>query len=192
MVIGITGGVGCGKSAAMTVLREKFGAKTLLADELGHEALQPESETYEEIRTLFGETVVCADGQLNRTLLAQIIYADENKRKELDDIIHPYVMRRIREYLGRWKEEPLVVVETALMFESGCHKLCDKIWYIRADREQRIKRLTESRGYTREKTEAIMAAQMGEEDICRRCDACIDNSDSLEKLTSRLQELLGI
>lgn len=192
MVIGITGGVGCGKSAAMTALREKFGAKTLLADELGHEALQPEAETYEKIRTLFGESVVCADGQLNRTLLAKIIYADEKRRKELNDIIHPYVMRRIREYLERWKEEPLVAIETALMFESGCHKLCDKIWYIGADREKRIKRLTETRGYTREKTEAIMVAQMEEEAICQRCDACIDNSASLEKLTNRLQELLGI
>lgn len=192
MVIGITGGVGCGKSTVMAMLRERFGAKTLLADELGHEALQPGAETYGQIAALFGETVVSEDGQFNRALMAEMIYADGRKRKELNDIIHPYVMRRIGEYLTKWKQEPFVAIETALMFESGCHKLCDKIWYVHTDREQRIDRLMTSRGYTRAKAEAIMAAQMAEEDIRRHCDACIDNNGSPEKLIIRLQELLGI
>lgn len=192
MVIGITGGVGSGKSTVMMVLREKFGAKTLLADELGHEALRPGTETYNQICAAFGNDVVLDDGQLNRSALAQVIYADARKREKLNDIIHPYVMQQIRQQLFLWKEEPLVAIETALMFESGCNKLCDKIWYISTDRELRIKRLIESRGYTREKTEAIMAAQISEEEVRRCCDECIKNDVSPQKLAFKLQELLDI
>lgn len=192
MVIGITGGVGSGKSTVMSVLREQFQAKTLLADELGHRAMKPGEEPYREICTLFGKEVVLPDGQLDRAHLAEIIYADEQKRQQLNRIIHPYVKRKIQEQLREWQEEPLVAIETAIMFESGCDTFCDAVWYVKTEPKIRIRRLMESRGYSEKKAEAMIAVQMSDEEGCQRCDACIENSGSIEKIANILQELLGI
>lgn len=192
MVIGITGGVGCGKSTVMSVLEECFHAKTILADELGHQAMRPGEKPYLDIRAAFGREVIRADGQLDRGRLAEIIYADEQKRKQLNDIIHPYVKQKIKEQLSEWQTEPVVAVETAIMFESGCDEFCDQIWYVKADKAVRIKRLMESRGYTREKAEVIMSAQISEEEGCQRCDVCIENNGTIEKIAVRLQELLDM
>lgn len=192
MVIGITGGVGCGKSTVMSLLENDFQAKILLADELGHQAMQPGEKPYSDICSAFGDEVVLADGQIDRGRLAEIIYADEQKRRQLNGLIHPYVKQKIREQLSEWKEEPLVAVETAIMFESGCDSFCDQVWYVKADKDVRIRRLMESRGYTKEKAEDIMAVQISDEEGCRRCDACIDNNGSIKKMAVRLQELLDI
>lgn len=192
MVIGITGGVGCGKSTVMSLLKERFGAKTLLADELGHLAMQPGEEPYEKICQSFGKDVVLEDGNLDRSSLAEIIYNDNQKREELNHIIHPFVKEKIREYLQSWQKEPLIAIETAIMFETGCDAFCDVVWYVRTEPKLRIRRLMDSRGYTKERAEAIMAAQISDEEGCRRADECLDNNGSVEKIADRLQELLGI
>lgn len=191
MVLGITGGVGSGKSTIMALLREHFQAKTLLADEIGHKAMCPGEQPYKQIIAQFGESVCLPSGELDRNAIANIIYADDDKREQMNQIIHPYVLQTIRKQLQDWKETPLVAVETAIMFESGCNRLCDKVWYVRADSEIRIQRLMDSRGYTRQKAEMIMATQMSDEEGMQKCDEVIDNSDSLEKVLKQMQELLG-
>ena len=95
MIVGITGGVGSGKSTVMAVLREHFGAKTILADELGHEALQPENETYDEICQLFGDEIVSQDGQLDRGEIAKQMYGNSEKREKMNAIVHPFVKKLI-------------------------------------------------------------------------------------------------
>lgn len=95
--------------------------------------------------------------------------------------------RRIEE----WRDEPLVVLETALLFETGCDVLCDEVWWVDAGREIRIQRLMDSRGYTREKAEAIMSRQMSEDDWRERCHHRIDNNKEEKKLTVQIKELLG-
>lgn len=192
MVIGITGGVGCGKSTVMAVLREHFGAKTILADELGHEALQPEKETYAEICHLFGNEIILPDGQLDRQKIAKLIYQDPKKRERMNAIVHPFVKKQIENLLLKWKEEPLVAIETAIMFETGCDAFCDQVWHVKVGREIRIQRLMQSRGYTREKAESIMAAQMPEEESMIHCVACVENEGTVADLETRLQELLCI
>lgn len=192
MIVGITGGVGSGKSTVMAVLREHFGAKTILADELGHEALQPENETYDEICQLFGDEIVSQDGQLDRGEIAKQMYGNSEKREKMNAIVHPFVKKLIEKKLLVWEKEPLIAIETALMFETGCDTFCQKVWHIQVTPETRIQRLMESRGYTREKAEAIMAVQMPEEESRSRCDACIENEGTVEDLVIRLQELLGI
>lgn len=189
-VIGITGGVGCGKSTVMTILREHFFAKTILADEVGHEALQKGTATYCEIVKIFGDNGLLPDGRIDRSYLADVIYQDEYKRQELNAIIHPYVWEKISEFVKR-EETAIVAIETALMFETGCDTLCDEVWYVKTEAEIRIRRLMDSRGYTREKAEAIMAAQLSEEDCLERSDAVIENNGSIEKIVEQLQELLG-
>ena len=192
MVIGITGGVGCGKSTVMSVLAETYGAKTILADEIGHEALQPGKETYYLIRELFGDSVVFPDGQLDREQIAQLIYGDEALRNKMNEIVHPYVKKQIKKFVEEWGKETLVAVETALMFETGCHEFCNQVWYVKTSPEKRIQRLIQSRGYTKEKAESIMAAQMSDEEEEKLCDACVINDGEIKDLQIRLQELLGI
>lgn len=191
MVIGITGGVGCGKSTVMKLLEEQYQAKVLVADELGHQAMKPGNPVYERVRETFGESILQGDGQIDRKRLANVIYGDDRKREQLNAIVHPYVLNRIRQTLADWREEPLVCLETALLFETGCHTFCDEVWCIVTERQIRIQRLMEVRGYTREKAEAIMNVQLPEEEWIRRSDVCIENNGDLDQLARRLQELLG-
>lgn len=192
VVIGITGGVGCGKSTVVGMLEEKYGAKVLIADDIGHEAMEPGSATYEKICTAFGTGILREDNTIDRKQLADIIYGSDEKRKCLNDMIHPFVFRTMEERLRQWQKEPLVVIETAILFETGCDRLCHRIWCVTAGKECRIRRLSEARGYTREKSEAIMAKQMGEEEMRRHCDVVIYNDGDFKKLENQLQELLGI
>lgn len=190
MVLGITGGVGCGKSTLMNLLKERYQAKVLFADELGHQAMEPGTPVYDRIRKTFGQDLVLPDGTIDRALLADRIYEEEEKRVKLNGIIHPYVLDRIRQSLEEWREEPLVCLETALLFETGCDRFCDAVWCVLADREIRIQRLMKSRGYSREKAEVIMEAQLSDEEWRKRCDVCIVNDGDYRRLEERLQDLL--
>lgn len=191
MVIGITGGVGCGKSTVMNLLQERYQAKVLEADQLGHQAMEMGSPVYEQIRETFGKSILRSDGQIDRKKLADLIYGDDRKREQLNAIVHPYVLNRIRQTLADWREEPLVCLETALLFETGCDTLCDEVWCIVTEKPIRIRRLMEARGYKREKAEAIMKVQLPDEEWIRRSDVCIENNGDRDKLERRLQELLG-
>ncbi|MCI5730692.1 MAG: dephospho-CoA kinase [Eubacterium sp.] len=190
MVVGITGGVGCGKSTVMKLLEEQYKAKLLVADELGHQVMVPGTRAYYQIRQTFGDDLVQEDGQLNRGILAEKIYADDRGREKLNAIIHPCVKEIICQKLEEWREEPLICLETAILFETGCDEFCDTVWCVLADREIRISRLMTSRGYSREKAESIMKVQLPEEEWVRRCDESIENNGDLQKLSESLQELL--
>ena len=192
MVIGITGGVGCGKSTVMKLLEEQYHAKLLVADELGHQVMEPGTKAYIQIRQTFGDDLVLENEQIDRNLLAERIYADDGGREKLNGIIHPCVKEMIQKKLEEWKEEPLVCLETAILFETGCDEFCDTVWCVLTDRETRIERLMMSRGYTREKAESIMRVQLPDEEWIRRCDKCVENNGNLSKLSERLQELLVI
>lgn len=191
MIIGITGGVGCGKSTLLSLLEKEYGARLLIADEIGHSAMRQGTGPYEEIRRCFGEGVILPDGEVDRAALASVIYDSDEKRQKLNAIIHPYVYEEIRKKLREWRDEPLIALETAILFETGCDGLCDQVWGVVADREERIRRLMESRGYSREKSEAIMSKQLADDEWKRRCDHIIDNSREQKKLLAGVQELLG-
>lgn len=191
MVIGITGGVGCGKSTVINILKERYKAKVIVADELGHQAMEPGTPVYDRIRKTFGLDLILPDGNIDRHLLADRIYSDVAKREQLNGIVHPYVLNQIQETLKKWSGEPLVCLETALLFETGCDTLCDTVWCVMTDRELRLQRLIQSRGYTRKKAEAIMRAQLSDEEWRKRCSICIENNGDFDKIEERLQDLLG-
>lgn len=190
MIIGVTGGVGCGKSTALDILKNDFGAKVLKADDMGHEVMKKGTAAYEEILAEFGDSVKGENGELDRAALAGCIYGNDRKREQLNAIIHPRVTEEIKNRLLLWDNEPLVVLETALMFETGCNQLCSQVWGIDAGREERIRRLMKSRGYTRESAEAIMEKQLSEEEYRERCDVIIDNTGTPDALKERLAQLL--
>lgn len=192
MIIGITGGVGCGKSTVLKILQKDYDAKVLIADEIGHTAMQPGNEAYEEIREAFGAEILLSDGRVNRTALAEIVYADEKKLVRLNRIIHPYVLRVIRQRLSEWEKEPLIVIETAILFETGCDALCEQVWGVITPREDRIRRLEKSRGYSVKRAEDIMSKQLSDEELAERCDRIIHNDGTVSDLQIQLKQLLGI
>ena len=191
MVLGITGGVGCGKSTLLSMLEKKKGAKVILADNLGHEVMEPGTECYEQIVALLGSSILDETGHIKREKMAQIIYGDE-KRRQVNEIVHPSVKKEIKERIRMWQAEPLVVVETALMFESGCDAYCDEVWGIFTDPEIRIDRLLKSRGYSREKSLSIMQKQMSYEELKQKCSHVLFNDEDPDKLWEQIKELLPI
>lgn len=192
MVLGITGGVGCGKSTLLSMLEKKKGAKVILADNLGHEVMEPGTECYEQIVALLGSSILDETGHIKREKMAQIIYGDDEKRRQVNEIVHPSVNKEIKERIRMWQAEPLVVVETALMFESGCDAYCDEVWGIFTDPEIRIDRLLKSRGYSREKSLSIMQKQMSYEELKQKCSHVLFNDEDPDKLWEQIKELLPI
>lgn len=190
MVIGITGGVGCGKSTVLNLLEKKYGAKIIEADAIGHKALEPGTKSYEQICRMFGPEIVGNDGQIQRNILADKIYEDAKGREHLNEIVHPFVKEEIQKKLDAWSQERLVCLETAILFETGCDALCDTVWAVVTDKEIRIQRLMESRGYSRKKTESIMMAQLSEDVLVEKCDEMIENNGNQQKLEERIEELL--
>lgn len=190
MVIGLTGGVGCGKSTVMVCLEQDFHAKILMADELGHRAMERGTSCYDQIVQLFGKCCLTKDGEIDRNAVAARMYASDELREQLNAVIHPYVKNEIRNKLMEWSDEPLIVVETAILFESGCEEICDEVWGVLASREIRIQRLMDSRNYSIEKCQAIMNKQLSDDEFEKRCKRIIRNDGDIHKLRNQLKELL--
>lgn len=192
MVLGITGGVGCGKSTLLSMLEEKRGAKVILADDLGHEVMEPGTECFHRITALLGNDILDETGKIKREKMARVIYGDDEKRRQVNEIVHPSVKEEIKRRIRKWRDKPLVVVETALMFESGCDAYCDEVWGVFTDPEIRIDRLFKSRGYSREKSLSIMQKQMPYEEMKQKCSHILFNNEDPDKLWEQIKELLPI
>ncbi len=186
--IGITGGVGAGKSAVLSYLKEKYGAYIIVADELAKELEEPSQPVYNELVKSFGEAILGEDGSINRKVFADLIFSDEQLLKKANGIIHPAVKDEI---LKRMEEKkaggcPLFVVEAALLIEEGYDKILDELWYIYADEAVRFKRLEESRGYSREKTLSIMRRQKSDIEFRKYCRRIVDNSSDMADMQDQI------
>ena len=163
--IGITGGVGAGKSTVLSFLEEHCQAYVIQADLAGHKVMEPGERCYGPVVELFGKKILKTDKTIDRKKVSDVVFSNEDLLKKLNAIIHPAVKTYILEELARQKEEgrKLCVVEAALLLEEGYQNFCDQVWYIHTDQEIRIERLRESRGYTREKALAIIKSQAPED-----------------------------
>lgn len=188
-ILGITGGVGCGKSAVLAILNQEYGACVIQADLVAHELMEPGQESYRDIVAAFGTGILASDGRIDRKVLGSLVFGDDKKRQTLNSLTHPAVKREIRRRIADSKN-PFVVIEAALLLEDHYNEICDEIWYIYAEREVRFARLTQSRGYTREKSQSMMDSQMSETELRERCQAVVDNSGSLTETGYQLKALL--
>lgn len=188
-VIGITGGVGAGKSQVLSLLKENFGAEVIAADEVGRELMEPDGVCFSAVVELFGPEIVREDGTLDRQKIAGIIFQDNAMLEKQNAIIHPAVkeeiIRRCRLSEAKW-----IAVEAALLLEAHYEDVCDEFWYIFADEETRRRRLKESRGYTDERIRAVMNSQLTDEQFRRGCDRVIDNSGSLAETKAQIERAL--
>mgnify|MGYP000757150997 CR=1 FL=1 len=193
--IGITGGVGAGKSAILAHLASKPGIRVMLADEIAHDLMQPGTECFQKLKEKFaGEDIYQPDGSLDRAQLATVIFSDDRKREELNAIVHPAV----REYVLQQKEAEeragklfLLVLEAALLIEEHYDEICDELWYIYTDEAVRRERLKSSRHYTDEKITRMIASQPVEEVFRKACTVVIDNSGDFEATKRQIGDRLN-
>lgn len=192
MVIGITGGVGCGKSAVLHLLEQEFHCYTIEADKVGHLLMRKGTETYQQIVFSFGNKILDTDLEIDRKRLAGIVFQDREKLKKLNQIVHPAVKSHIKneiEKITHLKNHTIIVLEAALLIEEKYPEFCDEVWYIYAAKQERIRRLKKNRGYTEEKIRKIMENQLEEEEFQKNCDKKIDNSHDFETTRQQIKKL---
>ncbi len=192
--IGITGGVGAGKSTILAYLRENYRVRTLIADEVAHDIMEPGYDCYVRLQKEFSkEKIWLSNGRINRRRLADLIFADEEKRERLNGIVHPAVKEYILQEVEKERRSgstDYVVLEAALLIEDGYGQICDELWYIYVTEENRRQRLIETRGYSDEKIRQIFAAQLSDAEFRRHCQVIIDNNGSVPQVYLQLTRLL--
>ncbi len=188
MVIGITGGIGTGKSTILNILKE-YGFIIAEADKIGHETMKKGQEAYLKIVEKFGNDILDSEDEIDRIKLGEIAFCQPDVLEQLNAIIHPAVKRRIRNIIES-NTSKNIVVESAILFEAGVNEICDEVWYIYSDIDVRIKRLKESRGLSEEKIENIMGRQLREKEFEEKADATINNSSTIENTKSQIEKLL--
>lgn len=189
--IGITGGVGAGKTTVLEYIREHYNAKILSGDEIARELQTPGNPVYDAIKETFpDESLYQPDGSMDRAAFARVVFSDEDKRNRLNELVHPAVKRYIIEEFEREQkraEKDFLILEAALLIEGHYDELCDELWYVYASEATRAKRLTESRGYSQEKIERIFASQLPEAVYRHHCAAVIDNDGDRESMIFSLK-----
>ena len=178
--IGITGGVGAGKSAILQYLSEKDGIRVMLADEIAHELMEPGTDCYQKIEETFKEEdIFLSEGGLDRLKMAKVIFSSEEKRSQMNAIVHPAVKQYVIEAADKERKDgecQVLVLEAALLIEERYDEICDELWYIYTSEEIRESRLMASRGYSKEKVHQIFASQLKEEEYRSHCRVVIDNN----------------
>lgn len=192
--IGITGGVGAGKSAILDYLKNKPDTKVMLADEIAHELMVPGTQCYDRLKAEFGtEDIYQKDGFFDRIKLAQVIFSDNEKRKKLNGIVHPAVRKYVIGQAAYERKEgkiKLLVLEAALLIEEHYDEICDELWYIYTSEENRRIRLKKQRNYSDEKISEIFNSQLADEKFRKACRVVIDNNGTIEAATAQIEAAL--
>ena len=192
-VIGITGGVGSGKSSVLKLLKERFNAYILIADDIAKETMCRGNAGYEQVVEMFSEDILDKDKNIDRTKLATIVFHNENKRIVLNSIIHPLVKKIVLNKINELKiagTYDYVFVEAALLIVDHYDVICDELWYIYVPADMRRQRLKDSRGYSDEKIDSVFKSQLNEEAYKKACINVIDNSKDIEDTMSQIEKLL--
>ena len=192
-LIGITGGIGAGKSEILSFIQKHYSCEIYLADLVAHKVKEPGQPAYEPLIILLGSDIIDRDGLIDKEKMAERIFNDPALLAKVNEIVHPAVRSYLEQAVSRARsrrETELVFIEAALLIESGYQEMVDELWYIHADTEVRAGRLRESRGYSDHKIRAIMEKQLSEEAFRDACDFEIDNSGSLEDAYRQIRKKL--
>lgn len=187
-VIGITGGIGAGKSRILKLLKEEYQAEIIQADLVAKELEEPGQPGYQSLVEAFGKGILSADGRIDRDAFAKRIFSDEDSLRCVNAIIHPMTWQVIKDRVASYRGG-LIAVEAAL-FDEQSREVCEELWFVDASEENRIRRLMESRGYSREKSLSIMERQPGREAFLTLADRVIDNNGTVEAVQSQIRQIL--
>ncbi len=191
LIIGLTGGIACGKSAVSFELK-KLGAKILDIDEVTHELLEPAGELFETYVQHFGKYIVAVDGLLNKKIIGEIIFNHPDERAWINSVAHPILLNYARNFLEKCAARgvELAVIEVPLLFEAGWEDLFDEIWAVYVGRARQIWRLTQRDKITQQQAVARLNSQMSQEEVCKRADVVINNKGNISKTRKQIRAAL--
>lgn len=189
-IIGITGGIGCGKSSVAKACKE-YGLEVIDADQISREVTQENGAAITEIAQVFGSKIINEEGSLNRDAMSKLVFKNKKSLDILSAIVHKYVIEEMRKKIEVLNQKKIkaAVLDVPIPVKNGFIDVCDQIWVVWADDDIRIKRLND-RGMTTEDAKRRILCQMTKEEYENLADHVIYNNDSIEKLNETVKELL--
>ena len=188
--IGLTGGIGSGKSTVSQLLGE-LGAFVIDADKVGHEIYLPGKEAWKQVTAAFGQDILAPDQTIDRKKLGAIVFGSDDARKKLNSIVHPLMFKdidlRIKEKRADGFTKP-IVVEAAILIEANWLPLADEVWLIVTNKNAVIERVASQRGLSARDTEARIASQLSDAERRKYATLVIENDGSLEDLKIKVQQ----
>lgn len=190
--IGITGGIGTGKSTVSEYLKS-MGHAVIEADLVAREAVAPGMPAYTKIVECFGKAILLENGELNRKELARIVFSDPVQLKKLNEITHPEIIRMIQEKVKEIEQSGLerVFIDAALMLETGLDQIIDEIWVVEVPVQIRTERVAKRDSLEKEEVHARIKSQMPSDILREMATVVIDNSKGVEELKKTLNQLLA-
>ena len=189
MIIGITGGIASGKTIVSDYVK-KLGYPVVDADLLSREIMAPGSPVLEQVRHIFGETMIAGDGALNRKALAEKIFHDEQARQTLDGLTHPAIRALAEERFSQLEGESTAFFVVPLLFESGMDDLCDEIWLVHAEESLRRSRLSARDGIDETYAQSKIDSQMRDEERLNKGTRVLFNDGDLNHLYEQIESFL--
>lgn len=190
-IIGIIGGIGSGKSLVADAMRKR-GGHLINADALGHEALR-QQDILAKLVERWGKKILDDKGQPDRTTIGRLVFADANELRALESLVFPFIEKRILDEIARGRAQSdvqFIVLDAAILLETGWHRHCDKIVFVDAPRELRLARLKAQRGWDEAELERREGVQLPVEEKKRRADVVIVNDAEPEKISAQVQDAL--
>ncbi len=189
-VIGLTGGIGSGKSTVAQFLAE-LGAVVLDADKVGHVAFKPGTEAWREVVAAFGRQILTPDGEIDRRKLGEVVFGNPEALLRLNQIMHPQIDKMVKAQFEEYRRQRVrvVVLEIPLLLETGGTSLVDEVWVTVASESTVLRRLEERSGLSRQQSLARIRSQMSNEERVKHADEVINNDDSLDELKAKVKEL---
>ena len=194
IVIGVTGGIGMGKSTVAGMFRQ-LGAVVLDADAIAHRVMEPKRLAWRQVVRAFGERVLNEDQTIQRRRLAEIVFSDDAARRRLERIIHPQVLREIKRELHRLKRSRkvvAVVLDVPLLIEAGAHHLADALVVVTAPPEAQRARLKDKHGWTDAEIDARAGAQLDLSAKAVLADYVVDNSDGVDATRTQVRRIWNL
>ncbi len=189
-VIGLTGGIGSGKSTVSQCLAE-LGAVILDADKVGHEAFKPNTAAWHEVVATFGEQVIAPGGEIDRKKLGEIVFNSPESLARLNQIMHPRMYEMMKDQIEEYRQQgvDVVVLEAAVLLEANWTPLVDEVWVTVASESAVLERLKQQRGLAEEQTLARIRSQLTIEARTKHADIVINNDGDLDEMRAKIKEL---
>ena len=189
-VIGLTGGIGSGKSTVSQYLAE-LGAKIIDGDKVGHEAFKPNTEAWHDVVATFGRQILTSSGEIDRKKLGEMVFNDPESLLQLNKIMHPRMIDMIEAQIEEYRQQGIdvVVLEAAVLIEANWTSHVDEVWVTVTPEPAVLKRLKEQRGLEEEQTLARIRSQLSQEERMKHADVVINNDGDLNEVKAKVREL---
>ena len=189
-IIGLTGGIGTGKTEVSNILR-RLGAEVINADEMAHDTYRRGSDAWSSLRSAFGDRILTAEGEIDRRVLGSVVFDDPDALNRLNEIVHPAVRSLLVERLGELddKDTGAAVVEVVLLLEAGWQELFDEIWVVTADEDMAVDRTVSRSGMTAAEVRSRIGSQMPQTERAGRADLVVSNNGTLDELQGKVERL---